>query len=117
MLYSQNLSMEKISKTLFVALSLVALACSPKKTEPLDPVKMLINNEDQLTQVIIYDVFTPPVASRIYVYSSLAAYEAIRFSKPNTSSIAEKLNGFGKIPQPDAAKKFDFNLAASEAFF
>jgi hypothetical protein len=117
LLYSQNLSMKKISKTLFVALSLVALACSPKKSEPLDPVKMLINNEDQLTQVIIYDVFTPPVASRIYVYSSIAAYEAIRFSKPNTSSIAEKLNGFGKIPQPDAAKKYDFNLAASEAFF
>jgi hypothetical protein len=117
LLYYQNLSMKKISKNLFVLLFLGAIACSPKKSEPLDPVKLLINNEDQLTQVIIYDVFTPPVASRIYVYSSIAAYEALRFSKPNTTSIAEKLNGFSKMPQPDPAKKYDFNLAATEAFF
>ena len=109
--------MKRISKTLFAAICLAAIACSPKKSEPIDSVKLLINNEDQLTQVIIYDVFTPPVASRIYVYSSIAAYEALRFSKANTTSIAEKLNGFGKMPQPDSTKKYDFNLAASEAFF
>ena len=71
------------------------VSCSQNKPAPLNEVDLLINNEDQLTQVIIYDVFTPPVASRIYVYSSLASYEAIRFAKEGTSSIAEKLNGFG----------------------
>jgi len=101
-----------------VALSLVLLqACSPKKAAPIDPVKLLINNEDQLTQVIIYDVFTPPVASRIYVYSSIASYEALRFSKEGAPSIAERLNGFGKMPEPDKSKKYDFNLAAAKAFF
>ena len=101
-----------------VALSLVLLqACSSKKAAPIDPVKLLINNEDQLTQVIIYDVFTPPVASRIYVYSSIASYEALRFSKEGAPSIAERLNGFGKMPEPDKSKKYDFNLAAAKAFF
>ena len=60
-------------------------ACKVEKIVPLQPVDVLINNEDQLTQIIIYDVFTPPVASRIYVYSSIAAYEAIRHANQSPS--------------------------------
>lgn len=101
----------------FFVLGIILVSCSTKqKFEKLAPVNLLINNEDQLTQIIIYDVFTPPVASRIYVYSSIAAYEAIRHSN-NSPSIAEKLNGFDKMPLPDKSKKYDYNLAATEAFF
>ena len=93
------------------------LSCSEKKPVALNEVEVLVNNEDQLTQVIIYDVFTPPVASRIYVYTSLASYEAIRFAKEGTSSIAEKLNGFGKMPIPEKGKNYNYTLAATKAFF
>ena len=91
--------------------------CRHKNSTKLVAEEILHQNEDQLTQVIIYDVFTPPVASRIYVYSSLASYEAIRFSKNGNESIAEKLHGFGKMPQPEKDKKYDFTLAATKAFF
>ena len=67
--------------------------------------------------MIIYDVFSPPVASRLYVYSSLAAYEAIRFTKDGAPSITAKLNGFGIMPQPGPDRKYNFTLAASKAFF
>jgi hypothetical protein len=87
-----------------MAMAFLVVSCSQTKQAPLNEVDVLINNEDQLTQVIIYDVFTPPVASRIYVYSSLASYEAIRFAKEGTTSIAEKLNGFGKMPAPEKGK-------------
>ena len=30
-----------------------------------------------LNYVIIYDIFTPPVASRIFAYSNLAAFEVL----------------------------------------
>lgn len=83
----------------------------------LAPEQVVHQQQDELTQVIIYDVFTPPVASRIYAYTSLAAYEAIRFSKPGEPSLAEKMNGFGKMPVPETAKKYDFTFAASRAFF
>ena len=98
-------------------ISLFLLSCSVKKPVALNEVEVLVNNEDQLTQVIIYDVFTPPVASRIYVYTSLASYEAIRFAKEGTSSIAEKLNGFGKMPIPEKGKNYNYTLAATKAFF
>jgi len=108
-------------KKYFISAALVLVigmtACKQEKLVPLDKVDLIINNEDQLTQIIIYDVFTPPVASRIYVYSSIAAYEAIRHAQKGAPSIAAKLNGFDKMPEPDASKKYDFDLAASVAFF
>ncbi|NJN35380.1 MAG: hypothetical protein HC817_15120 [Saprospiraceae bacterium] len=34
-----------------------------------------------LTDIIVKDIFTPPVASRVYVYPLLSAYEAGRFCR------------------------------------
>lgn len=92
-------------------------ACGGKKEAAIDEAEVLHNNQDQLTQIIIYDVFTPPVSSRIYVYSSLASYEAIRFSKPGAPSIAAKLNGFKPMPEPEKNKAYNYALAATQAFF
>ena len=98
--------------------SLLALnGCFKEKHNKLSDVDILHQNQDQLTQVIIYDIFTPPVASRIYAYTSLASYEAVRFSKQGAPSIAEKLKEFGKMPQPIEGKKYNYTLSASRAFF
>jgi len=74
-------------------------------------------NEEELTKVIIYDVFTPPVASRIYAYTNLASYEAVRFVNPKYVSLAAQLKGFGPMPQPQKGKSYDYTLAATKAFF
>jgi membrane-associated phospholipid phosphatase len=101
----------------FVILSFSVISCIKDQPMELTPEDILHRNQDQLTQVIIYDMFSPPVASRIYMYSSLAAFETIRFQKAGTLSIAENLAGFDSLPLPDAGKSYDFNLAASKAFF
>src|SRR5436309_1824254 len=105
---------------LFLTCLLFFNSCKLKKTNSAfdinDP-NILHENEDQLTQVIIYDVFTPPVATRIYAYSSLASYEAVHFMKPGSNSITQQLNGFPVMPQPDPGKKYNFILAATKAFF
>lgn len=67
--------------------------------------------------MIIYDVFTPPVASRIYAYASLASYEAIRFENPDYLSLTTQLHGFAPMPKPKPGLKYNFELAASNAFF
>jgi hypothetical protein len=92
-------------------------SCRPKQPDRLPDAEILHRNMDQLTQVIIYDVFTPPVASRLYVYAALSSYEAIRFSKEGSRSITEKLNGFDPMPEPEKNKDYNFTLAASKAFF
>lgn len=92
-------------------------ACTERKKTAPEGAAVLHQNQDVLTQVIIYDVFTPPVASRIYAYTSLASYEAIRFLQPGSPSLAARLNGFAKLPLPDSSLSYDFSLAASKAFF
>lgn len=78
---------------------------------------LLHNNMHQLTEVIIHDMFSPPVSSRIYSYTSLAAYEAIRFEKENYPSIVKDLHGFPQMPVPEKNKKYNYLLAATKAFF
>ncbi|HVE60533.1 MAG TPA: vanadium-dependent haloperoxidase [Chitinophagaceae bacterium] len=78
---------------------------------------LLHQNMHQLTEVIIHDVFSPPVASRIYVYTSLAAYEALRFNQPGYPSITTQLSDFGTMPLPEKDKTYNYLLAATKAFF
>lgn len=47
-----------------------------------------------MSNVIIEDIFTPPVASRIIVYSNLAAYESLAALNDTISSFHGKLNDF-----------------------
>lgn len=102
---------------LFVSAGWLLTACGGKKATSIDDAAVLHNNQDQLTQIIIYDVFTPPVSSRIYVYSSLASYEAVRFARPGSPSIAAKLHGFAPMPEPEKGKTYNYTLAATQAFF
>ncbi|MFL5773775.1 MAG: vanadium-dependent haloperoxidase, partial [Flavisolibacter sp.] len=78
---------------------------------------LLNRNVKELTEVIIYDVFTPPVSSRIYAYTSLASYEAARFEDPSARSIVTGLHGFDSMPAPEKNKHYNFLLAATKAFF
>ena len=75
-------------------LTVVLFSCNQQNKVIINDAAVVHENQDQLTQIIIYDVFTPPVASRIYVYSSLASYEAIRHAKPGSPSIAAKIRHF-----------------------
>src|SRR5438874_13171999 len=106
-------------RLLLYALSACLLAAChlPNKTVHITDAELLHQNEDKLTQVIIYDVFTPPVASRIYGYTSLAAYEAMRYANPKYPSLITQLRDFDKPPVPQKGKSYNFALAATKALF
>lgn len=89
------------------------------KTEgmQINDTALVHSNVHQLTEIIIYDVFTPPVAARIYAYTSLAAYEAMRFADPASESIASRMKGFGEMPKPEEGKKINYSLAGTRAFW
>jgi len=111
------LKLQIINLFLLTFVLLFSASCRKRISERLSDTEILHQNMDQLTRVIIYDVFTPPVASRLYVYAALSSYEAIRFSKDESKSIAEKLNGFGQMPVPEKNLDYNFTLAATKAFF
>ncbi len=71
----------------------------------------------RLNDVVIYEIFSPPVASRIYAYASLSAYEAIRWSDTTYPSLAAQFNGFPTMPSPEKDQSYDFTVAAVKAMF
>jgi hypothetical protein len=100
--------------------SLFAACTSEKKADVTnfkkDDPEILHRTVKKLTDVIVYDIFSPPVASRIYTYSSLAAYEAIRHENPEEfPTFTGKLNGFPAMPQPESGKAYSFPLAGVKA--
>ncbi|MFS4466594.1 vanadium-dependent haloperoxidase [Maribacter sp. 2210JD10-5] len=70
----------------------------------------------KLTDVIVTDIFTPPVASRIYAYPNIAAYETIRFMDTTKRSLAGQLNGLESVPNPNKGKTYYYPLASIVAF-
>jgi hypothetical protein len=70
----------------------------------------------QVTDIIVHDIFSPPVASRIYANMSVAGYEAARHMDPeHYASLAGQLNKLDSIPQPIAGEEYCFALASVQA--
>src|SRR5690606_7677982 len=69
----------------------------------------------QVTNIIIHDIFSPPVASRIYGYTSVAAYEAAIQGNPNFKSLAGQLNGLEPTPAPEGGEEYWYSLSAVAA--
>src|SRR5690606_31797148 len=64
----------------------------------------------KLTDVIVNDIFSPPVASRIYVYPNIAAYETLLHDYPGYQSLEGQLNGLSNVPQPEKGQEYCFQL-------
>ncbi len=83
---------------------------------PASDAEMLDRAMRGLTSVIVYDIFSPPQASRAYAYASVAAYEALRPAHPEYRTLAGQLNGLDTIPGPQAGVEYALPLAAVHAF-
>lgn len=99
--------------TLIIALLLIS-SCAQKKKDVEIEAALLHETMQRLTDVIVHDIFSPPVASRIYAYPSIAAYEVMVQTDPSYISLAGQLKGFDGIPTPE--KEVDLELAAVQAF-
>jgi len=65
---------------------------------------------------VVYDIFSPPVASRVYLYPSVAAYEIMAyFNTDNFNSLKDQVKELKKIPTPENPN-IDSNLAAIFSF-
>lgn len=94
---------------------LISLAsCDSGKKEVAVSADTYHDTMQQLTDVIVHDIFSPPVASRIYAYPSIAGYEIMAQANPEYVSLAGQLKDFEAIPQPEG--ELSMELAALEAF-
>ena len=124
MLYS---TMTKLTFILFkISIVCLLFSCNPKTTEykQLENPDFFREAVQNLTDISVYDIFSPPVASRVYVYPSIAAYEVIASAYPDRyQSLAGQLNGLTESPEilvnvnPYLAAIYAYNIVGKTLIF
>lgn len=103
-----------MKKLLFFLLAITLFSC--KKENDSKPIvvspELLHASVDKVTEIMIHDIFSPPVASRIFVYPNIAAYEIIAQSNTEYTSLAGQLTGLTPIQSIDTTKNVNIELAA-----
>ena len=94
--------------------SLLILACDSGEKSIVIPTDIYHQSMDKLSEVIVHDIFSPPVASRIYAYPSIALYEVLAQNNPTYSSLAGQLTDLQEIPKTN--EEISYELAGLEAF-
>jgi hypothetical protein len=106
-------------KVVLLFLTGLIISCNPPSDgsykERVQDARFIHKSVKKVTDLIVYDIFSPPVASRIYAYSSIAGYEAMIPQDPSYRSMAGQLKGLEKLPAPEAGKEYCYPLASVEA--
>ena len=93
------------------AVCLLFISCGKQKSIVVTPDEYHAAIEN-VTQIMIHDIFSPPVASRIFVYPNVAAFEVIAQNSKTYSSLQGQLKGLDSIPTLDPKSGVNKDLAA-----
>jgi hypothetical protein len=68
---------------------------------------------DVMLNAVRSERLSPPVASRLYAYTSVALYESLVPGRPETQSLSASLNGGLTVPAPDRGMRYDWQTVAN----
>jgi hypothetical protein len=68
-----------------------------------------------ITDIMVYDIFAPPIAARIYSRCAIAGYEAARYGDPRFRSLAGQVKALPEMPQPEAGVEYAYPIVAVKA--
>jgi len=98
--------------SIITALVLVLASCQ-KKQEPIEiSPEEFHASVDKVIEVMIHDIFSPPVASRIFAYPNIAAYEIVALKNDSYNSLAGQVTGLESIPKPENEENINYEMAA-----
>lgn len=106
---------------MLLSIGLLLSASNCKKANPnyqddIKQTRFFHESMRKLTDVIVHDIFSPPVASRIYAYPSIAAYEALVHDYPDYQSLQGQLTDLSALPKPESGKTYCYPVASLNAF-
>ncbi|NNE32816.1 MAG: vanadium-dependent haloperoxidase [Winogradskyella sp.] len=105
--------MKTIYHYLYSLLLLVFLAGCSGHSKPIKISPELFHaSVDKVMEIQIHDIFSPPVASRVFVYPNIAAYEILAQETTEMESLAGKVNALTSIPKVDKSKTINLELSA-----
>jgi hypothetical protein len=103
-------------KLIFIYTLLLVSVCSvqAQRKDAVDETVYFHRAQQALTDVIVHDVFSPPVAARIYAYPNMVAYEVLVRQQKDFGSLKKVIPGFPGISEPGG--DISYSLAAVAAF-
>ena len=108
----KNLTYSPIKLLCFVVLVGVLTGCQKSS------MRIKINPDsyhasvDKVTDIMIHDIFSPPVASRVFAYPNVAAYEILVQKDTTYASLVHTANGLNSIPKIGENPNINVNVAA-----
>ncbi len=105
-------------KSLFLITSslLFLNACQKEEKQIVITAEDYHNAVDKITEVMVHDIFSPPVASRIYNYANIAAYEVVRQEGTGYNTLSNQLHNLKNIPVADTTKQINHKISALVAY-
>lgn len=101
---------------LFACVSMSCETVNPNWKEDARNSEHFHASMQKLTDVIVHDIFSPPVAARIYSYPSIAAYEVLQQDYAEYKTLVGQLRGLESLPQTQEGVEFCYPLASLHAF-
>lgn len=102
-----------IKDQLKLLLIIMLLVSCNKKEEPIVITASDFHQSvDIIGVVMVHDIFSPPVASRVFAYPNIAAYEIMAQQNETYLSLKNQLTDLTDIPKADTSKPINYKLAA-----
>lgn len=102
----------KVKASLIAFVLLVLTSCQKKEEPIVVTAEEFHQSVDKVIEIMIHDIFSPPVASRIFAYPNIAAYEIIAKKNDNYKSLAGQVTELTSIPDPKNTENVNYDLAA-----
>lgn len=103
----------KVHQYMYVVFLVGTLIGCQKPSEPIEITPEIYHaSVDKVTGIMLHDIFSPPVASRIFAYPNVAAYEILVQNDTIYKTLSATLNGLSPVPKIDKKEQVNVNLAA-----
>ena len=106
-------SLQVVLKSIKLVFLIVAIYSCNKSNEPI-----VITPEDyhasvdKVSQIMIHDIFSPPVASRVFAYPNVAAYEILVQNDSVYTTLSNTVAGLKAIPKASENEPVNLKLSA-----
>ena len=107
--------MKTLVKTLPLFFAASLLVQCGKKEPYTDHSRDLQDEFQAITEILVHDIFSPPVAARVYAYTATAAYEVVAQSHSDYRSLAGQFHDFPTMPAAPQNEAYVPEIAALHA--
>lgn len=101
----------KFYRILFCFIAIAIFSCKQQPADIVVTTDDFHHSVDRVTQVMIHDIFSPPVSSRVFVYPNIAAFEIIAKNSENYISLEGQVKDW-KNTIKKAPKEVNVHLSA-----